>query len=276
MTANRTQLAFNAPDGTQLSAQRWASASPKAQLLVIHGYADHAERYRELALALADLAVDVTAVDVRGHGRSAGQRGHVDAFAEYYGDVEAARTAMANDALPFFILGHSHGGLIALDWVSQKRPSGIQGLIVTNPYVARGMHVPAVKLAAGHIAGRLMPRLAIPSGIDAAGLTHETQIVEAYRRDPHVFGTASAGWFREATHAQQRVMKLTQLDVPLFYIHSDSDPIASVSANAELSKRIVSPDKTVLVRPGELHEVLNETDRKNLFQTIGAWILERS
>ncbi|MBC7792247.1 MAG: lysophospholipase [Clostridia bacterium] len=276
MTANRTQLSFTSADGTPLSAHRWSpEGSAKAALLVIHGYADHAERYREIAIAMADLGIDTTAVDMRGHGRSAGQRGYINAFSEYHADVEAARTAMASGELPFFVLGHSNGGLIALDWVSQNHPQ-LRGLVVTNPYVARGMHVPLVKLAAGHVLGRLVPHLSIPSGIDPAGLTHETKFVEAYRRDPQVFTTASAGWFREATRAQYRVMHLRNLESPLFYVHSDSDPIASPSANAELAAKLKSPDKTILVRRGELHEVLNETDRKGLFQQIGSWILKRS
>lgn len=273
MTANRTQLSFTAADGTQLSAQRWTPlANTKAALLVIHGYADHAERYRELAVALADKGIDTTAIDLRGHGRSAGQRGYVNAFSDYFQDIEAARSAMPD--APFFVLGHSNGGLAALDWVSQKRPA-LRGVVVTNPYVARAMHVPLPKILAGHIAGRVLPHLAIPSGIDAAGLTHETQFVEAYRRDPHVFSTATAGWFRESSKAQKRVMALGTVSAPLLYVHSDSDPIASPSANADLAGRIQSSDKTVVVRPGELHEILNETKRAELFETIGAWILAR-
>lgn len=276
MTANRTQLSFTSADGTQLSAQRWAPiVQAKATLLVIHGYADHAERYRELAVALADIGVDTTAVDMRGHGRSAGQRGYVKSFTDYHADVEAARAAMPNPELPFFVLGHSNGGLIALDWVGMRQPK-LAGLIVTNPYVERAMHVPLVKVAAGHVLGRLLPHIALPSGIDAAVLTHEKQFVEAYRRDPQVFTTATAGWFRQSTHAQKRVRALQSVDVPLFYIHSDSDPLASPKANAALAAQIACADKTVLLRPGELHEVLNETDRRSLFERIGAWILARS
>ena len=66
-------------------------------LLIVHGYAEHAARYREYAHFLADNGVYVVAPDLRGHGLSEGQRGHVDDYAEYFLDVEEAKRLLLED-----------------------------------------------------------------------------------------------------------------------------------------------------------------------------------
>lgn len=279
MSANRTQLTLASDDGTQLAAQRWSPlGEPRAALLVIHGYAEHGERYRELGLALAERGIDTVAVDLRGHGRSAGQRGFVDRFSEYHADAEAGLAAMtaahAGRGLPRFVLGHSNGGLVALDWVSTRKPD-IRGLILSNPFLEVAFKVPAIKLGIGHVAARLAPRIALPSGIPLEGLSHDTAIVDAYRRDPMVFSTVTAGYFRASREAQARVRALRRLDVPVLYAHSDADPIASPQANAALAQAIDSPDKTIMVRTGEFHELLHETNRSELMARVGDWILAR-
>lgn len=275
MSGRHALLTLTSSDGTQLAAQRWSPLrDPRAALLVIHGYADHAERYRELGLTMAERGIDTVAVDLRGHGRSSGQRGFVDRFSDYHADVEAGFAGMSAGApgVPRFVLGHSNGGLIALDWVSSKRPV-IRGLVVTNPFLELAMAVPRLKVGVGKLAARLAPRIALPSGIPPEGLTHETAIVDAYRRDPKVFSTVTAGYFRASRATQERVRGLLDLPVPLLYVYSDSDPIAKPEANATLAKNLASPDKTVLVRAGEFHEVLNETNRVELMERIADWIL---
>ncbi len=135
------------------------------------------------------------------------------------------------------------------------------------------MSVNPLKIGLGHLFARTLPRIALPSGISPSVLTHDTAIVDAYARDPHVFKTATAGWFKESRAAQARVCALTTLNVPLLFVYSDADPLASPTLNAEIAQRLQSPDKTVIVRHGEYHEVLNELARAELFERIGEWIL---
>lgn len=164
------------------------------------------------------------------------------------------------------------GGLICLGFVATRAPK-IDGLVVTNPYLALAMDPGPLKLVVGRIAARLAPTLAVPSGIPATGVSHDRAICEAYERDPKVFKTATAGWFREIQDEQVRVRALSALEVPLLYVWSDADPIVSSAANRELSATLTSPDKTVIERPGEFHEVLNETDRAELHARLGDWLL---
>jgi lysophospholipase len=273
MSAERTQLTLSSADGTALVAQRWTPLDTprRAGVLIVPGYGDHAERFREVALHLAPRGLEVVAIDLRGHGRSAGQRGYVKRWADYHDDIEAALMQLPG---PHFVLAHSMGAMATLDWIAHRSPA-LAGVVLTNPYLGLAMKVNPAKLIAGHIFARLLPKIALPSGLPPEGMSHDPAIVEEYRRDPLIFDTANASWFGECTAAQTRVRAMTKVDVPLFYIYSDADPIASPPMNAALAEAITSPDKTVLLRPGEYHEVLNEVARAELHQKIGDWILAR-
>ncbi|MEL6340170.1 MAG: lysophospholipase [Myxococcota bacterium] len=262
--------------GVRLHVHRWSpSEGPtRARLLIVHGYAEHAERYRELALHLAPHGIETVAPDLRGHGRSDGARGFVSDFDEYAADVDAVRSSLATEC-PIFILGHSNGGLVALDYVDRYAPS-VAGLIVTNPYLELAMSVPPLKLMLGRLAAKLYPRLAVPSGIPPEVISRDPHIVALYDRDPLVFKTATVGYVTEHDRCAARVQTLTELSLPLLFIRSDADPLVSAEANARFSEKLQSPDKTVWLREGALHEVLNELGREALHADIASWIVARA
>lgn len=261
--------------GVQLFARQWRphAGACRAQVLVVHGYMEHGARYRELAHSLAKHGISTFCVDLRGHGHSEGPRGFVRRFDDYVNDLLGAFKAFGE--APTFILGHSLGGLISLDMVSRHAPA-IAGLVLTNPYLDNARTPPAYKLWIGKQAARFMPRLSLPSGLPLDGLSHDAALLAQHARDPLVFTHANAAWFRESRLAQVRVRALTHLQTPLLYIYSDADPIALPRANAELAAQIQAADKEVLLRPGELHEVLNEVRRADLFERIAQWMLARS
>ncbi len=274
MAAEHTELFLTAADGTALFAQRWTpcATETRAELLIVPGYAEHGGRYRELAHALGEVCVATTAVDLRGHGRSSGHRGHVAAFAEYLTDIDAAFATLRRPVR--FVLGHSLGGLCALDWVAARQPQ-LAGLVLTNPFLELAIPVPRAKLGLARLLSRLWPTLSLPTDLEPAALSHDQAVVEAYRRDPLVFRTANARWFTETLAAQGRVRALTRCDVPLLFVYSDGDRVTSPAASASLAAALDCPDKTVWTRGNELHEVLNETGRAALHRELAAWLAAR-
>jgi len=276
MTAIHEEEHIHSHDNQSLFFQRWrpeGDTEPKGQLLVVHGYGEHGARYRELAHVLATHGIVTSAVDLRGHGHSDGQRGYIDSFTHYLNDVDVALGKL-DDSLPRFILGHSLGGLISLDFVCGRRPS-IDGLIISNPFLELAMPVPPAKRKLAEIAGTFLPRLAVPNGIKPEFISRDRDICDRYVRDPLVFGIATAGWVRETTAAQERVLTYDRITTPLLYLYSDSDPIAHPDASRRLSAQLTGPDKTVVERPDELHEILNELNRQQLHQEVAEWIRER-
>ncbi|MBI5510116.1 MAG: lysophospholipase [Deltaproteobacteria bacterium] len=274
MTMSHTETTLRAADGAALFAQRFAPpAAATAEVLVLHGYAEHSGRYRELAEAFCAKGIAVVAVDLRGHGTSSGRRGYVKRFEEYHLDVDAALTLVQGQKR--FLLGHSAGGLVALDYVSSKKTPWA-GLVITSPMLGLPASVPKAKILAGRILGALLPTMTLPSGIDPNDLTHDRSIVEAYRSDPLVFTTASAGWFKAVQTAWARLAARDRVEQPLLFAYAERDRVVSMAANAAFAERIQSPDKTVWRRDGEMHEILNETGRVKLHAEIADWILKRA
>lgn len=261
-------------DGTKLHLHTWrGSASPKAEVLIVHGYAEHGGRYQELARYLARAGLAVSALDLRGHGRSEGQRGYIESFDDYHADLAAALATLASGR-PHFLLAHSMGALLSFDFVARSRPS-LAGLVVTNPYLALTTAPPQSKLVLGKVAARLLPRLSLPSGLSPESMSRDPACVAAYGSDPLVFKTANAAWFRESNLAMDRVRALKSLSLPLLYAYSLADPVARGGVKQAFAEQLVCADKTVVEREG-LHEILNETDRAGLYELIRDWLLTRA
>lgn len=256
-----------APDGTGLCVHRWRPLGDiRGYLVIVHGYAEHGARYREFAHHLAQVGWATLAPDLRGHGRSDGRRGHVQRFEEYFEDVAVALRLLPAQE-PGFLLGHSNGGLIVLDYVVQKRPE-VQATVVTNPYLTLATPPPRVRQVLGRAMARVYPALPISNGLNPAGLSRDSEVVEAYRRDPLVFSTVTPGWFVQAEAAQSRVRALHSFPCPLLYVYSDADPVASPPANAALAEQLQTERVEVLRLEGALHEVLNEIDRQTLYARV--------
>lgn len=265
-----------AADGTTLFSRRWQPpAGPeRAHLCILHGYFEHGGRYRELAHRLALAGIGSTALDLRGHGHSGGQRGYVGQFEDYLDDVQVAM-ALLPPQVPHFLLGHSHGALVGLDYLVGRAPQ-LAGVILTNPFLAMATPPPATKAWIARLAATYAPRLSLPSGLSPADVSRDPAVVQAYSRDSLIFRSANASWYREVNMAQRRVRTYRQLAVPLLYVYSDADRIAAPAANAALADRLESPDKTVRLCPQAFHEVLNEPDRATLHAAIASWIGARA
>lgn len=261
--------------GVQLLAHQWhpAHQATQACVVIVHGYMEHAGRYRKLAHHFAQAGFSTLCADLRGHGGSKGQRGYVAHFDDYLDDLDGTLRAFGQK--PIFILGHSLGGLIALDYVSRRKPE-IAGLIVTNPYLSLAKPLSSFQRFAAHYAGRWFPRLSLPSGLAPEDLTHDQELIKKNRNDPNIFSYANAAWMRESSEAQKRVLALREFPSPLLYIYSDADPIAAPTASQRLSAQLQAQDKTIELRLGELHEVLNEIQRYALYDQITAWISKRA
>src|SRR5437660_381430 len=83
-----------APDGTQLVYDAYEPPRPRAAVLLLHGWADHAGRWREVGERLRDADLAAYLLDQRGHGRSGGRPGYLSRFSQLLGDLQAFRRAV--------------------------------------------------------------------------------------------------------------------------------------------------------------------------------------
>lgn len=250
----------------------------RAVVGLLHGYADHAARYEHVADLWAEEGVGTVALDMRGHGRAMGRRGYCRRFDEYLDDAsELARLVRvrANGA-PCFLFGHSFGGLVAAASVLET-PRFWRGMILSGPYFGLALEVPQAKVVAGKIASKLLPVLALPSGLGGEQMTHDPVRAKAYDDDPLSFKVATARWFTETDKAQERVLaRASTIRLPLLLTFGGEDTIAKIASARVFFARAGSKDKTWDERAGLRHEPLSEPEWPDVAGMMAKWILKQA
>ncbi len=269
------QLTRTATQGPTLHYYAVApDGAPRAMVALLHGYADHGKRYEHVADVWAERGIATVAIDLRGHGRSEGKRGHCEAFDEYLADAaELSRLAQQKGGgAPAFLVGHSFGGLVAAT-AAIEHPAPWRGLVLSAPYFGLALDVPAIKVIAGKVASRFVPALSLPTGLRGIDMTHDQERARAYDEDPLVFKRATSRWFTESTTAQERVIaRAPALTMPLYLVMGGQDRVAKLSRARAFFEAVGSRDKTWDERPALFHEVLNEPEWRAIALRIADWI----
>lgn len=267
-----TRSTIQTRDGLALSTWSFPCSNARARVVLVHGYADHVERYPHVIEALNTAGCEVRAFDLRGHGRSEGVRGHVLRFQEYLDDLDLFVAELPRDPLPRFLVGHSLGGLLSLRYVLDH-PDSFAGVAVSSPYLHLATDVHFLKEAVATAASQLAPTLLTKSPIEAKALSHDPVMVQAYIDDPLVFKTLNARWFFETRKAQEELLERAgEIRLPILMMIGSADPIAEPERSKQVYERLGSPDKTLKVYDGFLHEVFNEVERERVLLDLVEWL----
>ena len=261
--------------GLELFRRGWVpEEDPTAVLAVVHGYGEHGGRYRQLAEALVPRGSAVHALDLRGHGRSPGRRGHIASFDDYVDDTLAFAAAVRAEYPDrrVFLLGHSMGGLIAA-LCAEKRDEGLDGLMLSSPFIQLKIPVSGVKIAAVKALSRVAPECNVGNPLQAAQLSHEEAIVHAYDADALCHRAATARWGAEVLRAQDAVLAdASRLRLPLLLQYAGADLIADPRAAQRLFATVGSADKTSHGYEGFYHEIFNEVGRDVVYADLLDWL----
>ena len=257
--------------GTKLYVEVFRPASaPRAVAVIVHGYAEHIGRYREVAHVLTDAGLSVVGFDLRGHGRSSGARGVIRSFADYLDDLDAV-LALARElapGLPVVLVCHSNGGLIALRALTdERRRPAVAGAVISSPFLGLKLKVPAARIWVARGASRLFPGFVQKNGIKVEDITSDKQKQAERLADTLCHEVASARWFTEAIDAQAHVKaRATSIQVPTLWVIGGADPIADAQVSSAIARTVPKADVQVL--DGFLHEVFNEVDRGRPFELM--------
>ena len=274
---------FPSRDGTNLYAEWFPVPTPRAIALVIHGYLEHCGRYREVAHVLHRAGVAALTFDLRGHGRSDGQRGFIESVDDYLDDVQAALHKLHESATdlhrgrarpPLLLLGHSNGGLLTLRLLADpaRKPAGVRAAVVSSPFLALGAPVPPARKLMAVVASRWMPRLAVPSDLQIEWLTSDPEKQEERRMDPLCIEVGSARWYTATLEAHEYVADFAaRIDVPTLWLVAGGDRISDVSMTRVIHSRITAPNH-YREFAGMEHEVFNERERARPFAELSSFI----
>ncbi|KAI8387967.1 Alpha/Beta hydrolase protein [Radiomyces spectabilis] len=271
-------------DGTDIFTKTWKpTTTPVAQLLLIHGFGEHVNRYDDMCKVLASHGIQCYGYDQRGWGET-GKR------AKVYGDNQGYDTALkdVNEAVhklrqkegPVFILGHSMGGGILLNYLSRKdQYDGVQyvkGAIASAPLVTLTHPLPAIKYYPLLFISNFLPNFVISAGLDPKGISHDEQQVEAFKNDPLVHDYATLATIRGFLNAGQDLFdRAKSITTPVLFSHGDADPINKYESTKQVYQTCASQDKILKTWPGLYHEPHKEKlpERDQVIRYYQDWIL---
>lgn len=280
-------MIFKSSDGTLIFCESFRAVKTRGSILVVHGLGEHSGRYKEFVKECLKLKLDVHLMDLRGHGRSQGVRGHFKSLEELHADLDAWLEHLIGDGelseLPCFLFGHSLGGLIATTYLPKfpHRPlyPKLQGLILSAP--ALGLRMNPLKILEAKLAHKIpafFRSIQVPAGIDAALLTHDKVEVQKYKEDPlvHPWITPAAYSAIEAGIASLNGI-ISDLNLPsLFLIPGKDKVVDSVAAQKFAAKLSVAHSGKVEVKNFHsfFHESFHESKKERAYLELKKWIIK--
>jgi alpha-beta hydrolase superfamily lysophospholipase len=268
---------FTGSGGVRLFRRTWRPAGPVRGVVInLHGLGDHSGLYPTLVDHLTARGFAVHAPDLRGNGRSPGQRAYVARWDEFREDLGALVDLVRREegSLPLFLLGNSMGGLIVLDY-ALRHPDGLRGVIAAAPPLGR-LSVPAPLMALGRIASRLWPRFSLTTGMDLSGLARDPAVRETLLADPlfHRYGTARLSTEVVKTIAEVQAAA-PRFPLPVLILHGSSDRMVRPEGSRAFIARVGHPDHELREYPAGYHVLFADLDRVQVLGDLERWLVSR-
>lgn len=275
----------------------------KGIVQICHGMAEHLERYEEFVDFLTSSGYVVFIHDHLGHGKSVenddelGFFGEKDGYKTLVNDVKLV-TDLAKDKypeLPVFLFGHSMGSFIAR-YYTELYSAGIKGAVFCgtagpNPGAKVGVMLAdmIIKRKGSHYRSKLIDKIAFgsynkkcrPQRTAYDWLTTDNSVVDKYIDDKYCGFLFTAAGYRDLFNLLITVNRpewFTSFnnDFPVFIIAGGDDPVGAYGTGIKkVYDSLVSAGHTnvdMKLYPGDRHEILNETDKKDVFTDVLMWL----
>lgn len=265
---------FTSADGLKLYYQSWhPKRQTRAVLGIVHGLGSHSGRFEKVASQLVPFGYSVYGFDLRGHGRSPGQRGYINRWDEYRDDFGQFWKLMVaqNSVAPCFVMGHSLGAIVVLDY-ALTYPGTVPGIIAMAPAL-KPIGVPPVRLMLGKLLSLVWPRFSLDTGIPQNAGSHDPTVLADYLSDPlrHRQGTARlvTEFFRTTNLIQVR---LSGLQSAILALHGSDDSVALPECSRFLFESVPVIDKEYREYPGGYHDLHDDTIAQQVLNDLSNWL----
>jgi alpha-beta hydrolase superfamily lysophospholipase len=271
--ANNREETIDSTKGIRIFVRSWIPESaPRAVVVICHGLNSHSGQYRWPSEQLCASGLAVYALDLRGRGKSEGERFIVEDLQDWASDV-AATVKLAKSrhtGLPVFLLGHSAGGVTSATYVLDNQ-SELAGFICED--FAFQVPAPGFALTAitwlSHIAPHL-PALKLKN----EDFSRDPTAVEALNNDPLTANEVQPVVTVAAlVRADERLHDgFPSITLPLLILHGTGDKITLQRGSEFFHETAGSTDKTLKLYEGHYHDLLDDYGKEDVMAEIKAWI----
>ena len=267
---------FDGVGGLKIFTRSWQpEGKTRGVVVIVHGLNSHSGQYLWVGEQFATKGLAAYAIDLRGRGRSEGERYYVEKIEDFTDDVATlVRTAkLENPGLPVFVLGHSAGGVVSCVYTLDHQ-SEIDGLICES--FAYDLPVPDIVLSFLKGLSYITPHTHVFS-LKNKDFSRNPDVVESMDNDPLIMGESQpAQTARVMINAASRLNEeFPLIKLPVLILHGTDDKATNPAGSQEFYQHAGSTDKTLKLYEGHYHDLLNDIDKEVVMTDIENWIDER-
>jgi acylglycerol lipase len=273
---SRTDERIASADGRMLHMTTWLPEdAPRAVVVIVHGFNSHSGYYPWVAERLTASGLAVYTFDLRGRGKSEGERYFIESFQEYQDDVHAVVSLARSRevGLPIYLLGHSAGGVISSVYALEHQHE-IAGLVCES--FAFRVFAPDIALTVLKGLSHLVPHTHVLR-LNIDDFSRDPAVVAAMKADPEVGNevqpTLTVAEMVRADERLERDFGLFRL--PVLILHGDADKVTRPEGSRQFYAAAGSADKTLKMYEGHAHDLLNDVGRETVLADVTQWIAAR-
>ncbi|KAK3326248.1 Alpha/Beta hydrolase protein [Apodospora peruviana] len=285
---------FDVAGGKSLYTKSWLPAgTPKANVVFVHGFSDHINRYQNLFASLAARGIAVHGFDQRGWGRSVSkpaEKGLTGPTATVIADLAAFIKQHLQGSCPVFVLGHSMGGGEALTLACDPQyhdsvVKHVRGWLLESPFIgfAKEETPSWLKILAGRLAGKLLPHKQLLHVLPPENLSTDPATVKSLAEDKLMHNTGTleglSGLLDRTTALTTGAARPNGGAVRALWIgHGTVDKATSFEISNKYFDEFMGDvkDKEFKVYEGWYHQLHADGKRsEKFFKDVGDWILAR-
>ncbi len=264
---------FKSADGLSIFFRSWhPTPAARGVVVIVPGFNSHSGYYTWVAEQFVAAGLAVYAVDLRGRGRSDGERFYVRAYSEYVDDVAMmVKVAKSMEpGLPVFLLGHSAGGVAACLYTLDHQAE-LAGLICES----FAFQVPAPDFALAVFKGlaNVAPHAHVLH-LKNEFFSRDPKVVQTMDKDPLIaHETQPTQTLAELVRADERLKQgFGQITLPVLILHGTADKATKPSGSQIFYDTVGSSDRTLKLYEGGYHDLLNDTDKAVVMADVKAWL----
>lgn len=271
-----TEASFKGRNDYSIAYRVWTPLTkPRALLLIVPGFNSHGGYFGWTAEQVSVLGFKSYAVDLRGRGKSDGERFYVDSFDDYVSDVEGLMDVAKAEHpdLPIFVLGHSAGGVVSCAF-AHRREDELAGLVCES--FAFQVPSPDFVLAALKGISHLAPHAHVLA-LKNKDFSRDPAFVAQMDADPLIaHETQPTKTVAEMVRADEQLKRdFPNFSLPVLILHGTADAVTRPQGSQYFFDHAGSADKTLKLYRDHAHDLLNDLGRNIVMNDITEWLEAR-